>query len=171
MAPETQRMAPKLRGATLRRGFGPLLTSPAGGPAAIRCQCRAGHRAATSPTLFTSCGQKPERDRKRSAKDQGRAARAAPRPGWPEIAWFGRRCPPTPATALKFNSASRTSLYRRARGRSAGEIDAPTPTPRRPAGCRAPCNYLTALTEPRNLRESPASSLLSGGRKGNKEAF
>lgn len=33
MAPETQRMAPKLRGATLRRGFGPLLTSPAGGRA------------------------------------------------------------------------------------------------------------------------------------------
>lgn len=94
-----------------------------------------------------------------------------PPPGRVESAWFGRRCPPAPATALKFNSASGTSLYGRARGKSAGEIDAPTATPRRPAGCPAPCNYLTALTEPRNLRESPASSLLSGGRKGNKEAF
>ncbi|VCW49309.1 unnamed protein product, partial [Gulo gulo] len=30
---------------------------------------RAGHRAATSPTLFTSRGQKLERDRQRSARD------------------------------------------------------------------------------------------------------
>lgn len=137
----------------------------------IKCQCRAGHRAATSPTLFTNRGQKPERDRERSARNQGRAAAERPPPGRVEIAWFGRRCPPAPATALKFNSASGTSLYGRARGKSAGEIDAPTATPRQPAGCPAPCNYLTALTEPRNLRESPASSLLSGGRKGNKEAF
>lgn len=41
----------------------------------IKCQCRAWHRAATSPTLFTNRGPKPERDRERSARDQGRAAR------------------------------------------------------------------------------------------------
>lgn len=57
-------------------------------------------------------------------------------------------------------------------GRGAGaprEIDALTPRPAR--GLPVPCNYLTALTESRNLRETPVSSLVSGGRKGNKEAF
>lgn len=171
MAPETERRAPKPGRATLRGGPGRLLAPPAGRPAAIRCQRRAGHRAAPSPTLFTS--RRRNRSESASARPGTKDAPPAerPPPGRVEIAWFGRRWPPAPATALKFNSASRTCLYGRARGRSAGEIDAPAATPRRPAGCPAPCNYLTALTEPRNLRESPASSLLSGGRKGNKEAF
>lgn len=167
MAPETERRAPQL-GWVASVGS---LRPPRAGRSRSGVSARAGHRAATSPTLFTSCGQKPERDRQARPGTKDAPPAERPPPGRVESAWFGRRCPLAPATALKFNSASGTSLYGRARGKSAGEIDAPTATPRRPAGCPAPCNYLTALTEPRNLRESPASSLLSGGRKGNKEAF
>lgn len=51
------------------------------------------------------------------------------------------RLPPALPTALKFNSASTTS-YRPHRAGAPCEIDALTP--RRLAGCRLPCNYLTA---------------------------
>ena len=108
--------------------------------------------------------------RPRALRRQGQADHRATAT-WPGQGARGcpPRSPPALQTALTFNSRPRL-LFTDGRGAGApSEIDALTPRPAR--GLPVPCNYLTALTEPRNLPETPISSLVSGGRKGNKEAF
>lgn len=130
-------------------------------PGGIECQWRAGRQAATSPTLFTAAGR--NRGAPRVLRSRARGARSHPGLGWDRVA------APALGTVLKFNPASAPSLDAQ-RGAAAPASRAPclhAPLRQLPD----PVIYLTALPEPSNLRETSLSSLVSGGRKRNKEAF